>query len=292
MFRKVQGIIHGFRLKASVMSFTNFSVGVFFSFQETGILNPSLFSIYVMVMTIFTFAVVLNSYCDWELGVDDEKTTSNRMMFDYGLEKKDILRYIIGGTISIFIIYLRAFSHFPLMERLIVFFIICQLIFFSVIYNMPPIRFKKRLFGAELAVVFSYGLLSFCGYFFNSGVITIDSFYYGIPCFVLVTLTITGNLLHDVEDDARGGSYSSAMYLGPVISSYLFDLWILIAFTSLFFISQVKNNMFINLPFILIPYFYFISQRVRNHNLKNIKYYDYAAVSMFNILYLVGINCA
>ncbi|KAF2070316.1 hypothetical protein CYY_008369 [Polysphondylium violaceum] len=285
---KIAGIIHGFRLKAILMSFTTITIGVVFSYQETGIISPKLWAHYLILMMIYTYATILNSYYDWLLGVDDEKTTTNRMMFDYGITKTDVQNYMIFGIVVECLLFHYCFSHLAWLDYCVALFIIVQISLISVFYNAPPLRMKNILFGAEIAVFGSYGLLTFAAYFFNTGIMTFNSFVYGIPCFILGTLTITGNLLHDIEDDRKGGSYSSAMHFGPIGSYYIFISWIYIAYISLIIISIIKSNMLINLPFLIVPYFSFISKRVKNQNYQNIKLLGLSAVSLFNILYLVG----
>ncbi|KAF2077353.1 hypothetical protein CYY_001356 [Polysphondylium violaceum] len=204
------------------MPFTTLSVGVIFGYKELGVISPNLLHVFVLIQLIYTFSVILNSLYDSEVGVDIEETSKDRVMFDYGLTREDIFIYIYGAMFLIFLLFVKIFFYFPMWKKMLALYLVFHLLFVSICYNMPPIRFKKRLLMAELSIFLSYGVLTFTGYFFSTGVVAIHSFIYGIPCFLLVIMSITSNLLIDIEDDRRGGSRSTPMVFGVKASLYIY----------------------------------------------------------------------
>ncbi|KAF2073923.1 hypothetical protein CYY_004777 [Polysphondylium violaceum] len=220
---KLVGIFYGLRFKSGIMPFTTLSVGILFGYKEIGVLSTSFVNIYFLVQLIYTFSVILNSLCDSESNVDIAETSKDRVMFDYGLNRDDIFTYIYGASVLIVLLFCKIFFHFSFWKQMLALYIVFHLLFVSVFYNMPPIRFKKRLFMPELSIVLSYGLLSFTGYFFSTSVVSLHAFIYGVPCFLLVVMSISSNLLMDVEDDKRGGSLSTPMVFGKKGSFYIYN---------------------------------------------------------------------
>ncbi|KAF2070671.1 hypothetical protein CYY_008016 [Polysphondylium violaceum] len=165
--------------------------------------------------------------------------------------------------------------------------VVCNL-FFCVFYNLPPLRLKTKLFGAEVTIVwlfFSYVRLPHLLITRNlSWIDCITDF----PGHFLSIWAIFINLYVDTEEDKRDGSFSSAIYLGDTVSKFLIITLPILSYSLAINNALKNNNIYYCLPLLSVPMiFNVIALALKKQKKAKPGYFKFLWI--FNMLSAVGI---
>ncbi|KAF2077221.1 hypothetical protein CYY_001475 [Polysphondylium violaceum] len=228
------------------------------------------------ILTI-TFSSLVNTYYDFLNGVDRVEIPScDRTLFDYGITLQMLVKFSFVNIFGAFFFLIPIGFH-PLAKETFTSLclpIIIFLLLLSYFYTAPPIALKYRGLGAS-------GIVGAC-FFTPSLIYYSNTFTFGYheselvfplsyACIMFCLFVYHGRTMKDIDTDISAGVKTHCVMLGKTGSYFV---WFLIYFTAMFYcsyLSMIKSNIFLNLPWIsLIPVQKIIrfTKEKREYNLK------------------------
>ncbi|MBW2047718.1 MAG: prenyltransferase [Deltaproteobacteria bacterium] len=121
-------------------------------------------------------------------------------------------------------------------------------------YSAPPLQLMSRGWG-EAVIFIAFGPLITLGTFYvMSGALSWSAFAAGIPQGFFITGVIWINQFPDYEADRRAGKRNLVVRMGPGHARYLYLAIMLMAFITIFFLTEVMGiSRMIMLSFLALP---------------------------------------
>ncbi|KAF2077222.1 hypothetical protein CYY_001476 [Polysphondylium violaceum] len=212
------------------------------------------FLVFVSSFLIMAFSCVINTLCDFYSGVDTKDNPNcDRTLFDYGMTPSLLVKFGFFNVIATYTLVLPiVFS--PLSSGLGMFkflAIVTGLLLVSYFYTAPPFQLKYRALGwvgIASGVFFVPHLLYYANTFtfgFKESDLLLSLSTAG-PLFCM--FLYNGQTLRDIDSDEKAGILTHCVLLGKTVSYYFWFSFYIITMLYITYISIIKNNIFLNLP--------------------------------------------
>jgi len=204
---------------ASLMSML---VGVALAYREDFFDLPLFLLTLVGGLCFHAGANLVNTYFDYQRGLDSARDADDRTLVDSVLEPRQVLAFsvvlfLVGGGIGG---YLAWESGWEIMALGAVGLTL------GVFYTAEPLGFKYVALG-DLGIFFAFGPLLVVGaYFVQTKELAWLPFFFSIPLGLMVDAILHGNNFRDAEADRRVGGRTLAQFLGQQGSRYAY--WFLL----------------------------------------------------------------
>ena len=225
---------------ASLMSML---VGVALAYRDEFFDLPLFLLTLVGGLCFHAGANLVNTYFDFQRGLDSARDADDRTLVDSILEPRQVLAFsvvlfLIGGGIGGYLAWESGWELLALGAAGLV---------LGVFYTAEPLGFKYVALG-DLGIFVAFGPLLVLGaYFVQTQELAWLPFLFSIPLGLMVDAILHGNNFRDAEADRRVGGRTLAQFLGQQGSRYAY--WLLLLSPYAFVIGFAAAVS----PWVLLP---------------------------------------
>ncbi len=241
-------------------------------------------------MSVQIGANLVNTYADYENGIDDEISAHTVQELVSGkMQTKQVklaafLAFAITGIIGIILTYMTGY----------------ELLYFGLIgmigsycYTGGIFPYKYFALGPIMVFILMGPLMTMPSYFIQNGQISLNAALVSLPVAFLTTVILLGNELRDIEYDKEAGIYTLSMLLGRKNGCIFYLILCALAYLSLILLVGFSIvTPFALLPLILLPNLYSISKILLSFEQEKLMWLSRISGKFhmkFGLLYLLGL---